>query len=153
VEIREHLRITGTALKRWFIAQTYDALAVGVLWLIGLLLIEVPFAPLWVFLGALFQFIPHLGTVLALAGPAVAVTIAKGPEGLLFVGILYAAIVAIDGLLLQPRLMKRIARIPIWASILAPLVLGLFLNFWGVLLAIPLLAVIHAYRSRVEPLS
>ena len=112
VEIREHLLITGTALKRWFMAQTYDALAVGLLWLVGLLLLGVPLAPMWALLGTLLQFLPHLGTMLALVGPAVTAAIASGPEGLLYVVILYALIVAIDGLLLQPYLMKRTARNP-----------------------------------------
>ena len=146
--MREHFLITGTALKRWLIAQTYDALAVGLLWLVGLLLLGVPLAPLWALLGTLFQFVPHLGTILALVGPAVAGAITGGLERTLYVLILYALIVAIDGLLLQPYIMKRTVRIPIWASILTPLLLGAFLNFWGVLLAIPLLAVIYAYRAR-----
>jgi predicted PurR-regulated permease PerM len=146
----EHLTITWTALKRWFIAQTYDAICVGVLWLIGLLVLDVPLAPLWAFLGGLLQFIPHIGTVLALVGPAVAAGIAGGWRGLLNVGILYAIIVALDGLVLQPYLMKRTARIPIWASIFVPLVLGIILNVWGVLLSIPLLAVIYAYRERAR---
>jgi len=50
-------------------------------------------------------------------------------------------------LVLQPALMKRTARVPIWASILAPIVLGIVIPFWGVLLAPPLLAVIYAFRK------
>ena len=68
--------------------------------------------------------------------------------GLIYVFILYAVVVVVDGLVLQPYLMKRAARVPMWASILTPIVLGLFLSFWGVLLAAPLLAVVYAYRSR-----
>jgi predicted PurR-regulated permease PerM len=86
--------------------------------------------------------------VLALVGPAATAGISQGLDGLLYVGILYALIVAIDGFLLQPYIMKRTARIPVWASILTPLVLGVFLNVWGVVLSIPLLAVIYAYRER-----
>ena len=148
MQLREHFQITGTALKHWLIAQTYDALAVGLLWLVGLILLRVPLAPLWAILGAIFQFVPQIGTVLALVGPALTVGISGGLKGLLYVGVLYALIVAIDGFLLQPYLMKRAACIPIWASILTPLVLGIFLNVWGVLLSIPLLAVIYAYRER-----
>jgi predicted PurR-regulated permease PerM len=44
--------------------------------------------------------------------------------------------------------MKRTAKVPMWASILAPLVLGFVIPFWGVLLAAPLLAVVYAYRAR-----
>src|SRR5260370_35183545 len=68
MEILRHLRTTGTALKNWFIAQTYDALAVGALWLIGLLIIGVPWAPLWSFLGAIFQYFPNFGPLLAVIG-------------------------------------------------------------------------------------
>jgi len=62
-------------------------------------------------------------------------------------------IAVVDGLVLQPYLMRRTARVPIWASILTPIVLGLFLSFWGVLLAAPILAIIYAYRSRNKGLT
>jgi len=54
----------------------------------------------------------------------------------------------VDALVLQPYLMKRQNRVPIWASLLAPLVLGFIIPFWGVLLAPPLLAIIYAYKAR-----
>lgn len=145
--VKEHLHITGAALKGWLIAQAYDALAVGLLWLVGLLALGVPLAPLWALLGALLQFIPIVGTVLALVGPVTAVAISGELERVLYVVIVYGMIAAIDGLLLQPYMIDRTAKVPIWASILTPLVLGLFLNVWGILLSIPLLAVIYAYRE------
>jgi predicted PurR-regulated permease PerM len=150
VDVREHARITGTALRNWLKAQIYDAVIVGLLWLTGLLLLSVPFAPVWALLGALFQFVPHIGTLLAVVGPAVTAAIDGGWESLLYTMILYGIIVVVDGLLLQPYLMRRTARVPIWASILTPLVLGTILSFWGVLLSVPLLTVIYAYRSRSQ---
>ncbi len=148
MKLKDHLRITGTALKRWFIAQSYDALAVGGLWLMGLAIIGVPWAPLWATAGALCQFVPNIGTVLALIGPAFVALVSGGFERLVYVLILYAVIVAADGFLLQPYLMKRSARVPIWASIVTPIVLGILIPFWGVLVAAPLLAVIYAYKAR-----
>jgi predicted PurR-regulated permease PerM len=53
-----------------------------------------------------------------------------------------------DAFVLQPLLLKKTVRIPVWASIVAPLVLGTILNFWGVLLSVPLLAVVYTYRAR-----
>jgi predicted PurR-regulated permease PerM len=44
--------------------------------------------------------------------------------------------------------MKRTAKVPTWASILTPIVLGILIPFWGVLLAPPLLAVVYAYKTR-----
>jgi len=154
MELNDHLRLTGSALKRWFVAQTYDALAMGALWFIGLTVIGVPWAPLWAVLGGVLQYVPHIGPVLALLGPA-AVTglpIAFGADWMpfLYVLILYAVLVVIDGLLLQPTLMRRTAKVPIWASILAPLVLGVIFPFWGLIIAAPLLAVVYAYRERLR---
>lgn len=150
MELSEHLRVTGSALKNWFIAQLLDAIAVGILWWIGLSLLKVPWAPLWAFLAASWQFVPHLGPVLGLIGPFLAATLHWGDwQHPAYVLLLYALIAVGDGLLLQPLLMKRTSKVPLWASILAPLVFGFILPFWGILLVPPLLAVIFAYRDRV----
>lgn len=149
MDYSEHFRVTGGALKNWFVAQLQDALAVAALWLIGMLIIRVPLWYVWAPLAFVFQFIPHFGPVLTLIGPALSAGFAGGLERMLFVLILYAVVVVIDGLLFQPMIMRRTAKVPVWASVLVPLVMAFTpLGFWGVLLAPPLLAVVYAYRSR-----
>ena len=147
-----HARTTGSALKNWFVAQCYDALAVAGLWLIGLLIIGVPLAPFWALLGGVFQFVPQIGAVLGLVGPALAIFFSDIDhlrwQPFIELLILYALIAVVDGLFLQPYIMKRTVKVPIWASIFAPIVLGLIIPFWGVLLAPPLLAVLYTYRRR-----
>ena len=54
MNLGDHFRITGGALKNWLIAQAQDSLAVGLLWLIGLYALKVPWAPLWALLAACF---------------------------------------------------------------------------------------------------
>jgi predicted PurR-regulated permease PerM len=149
VDFWEHFRVTGSALKHWLVAQLQDSLAVGLLWLVGLLIIGVPLAPLWAVLGAAFQFVPQIGAVLGVIGPALTAMFKWGDwEHPLYVLMLYAVIAVVDGFLLQPYLMKRTAKVPLWASILAPIVLGMMIPFWGVLLAPPLLAILYAYKAR-----
>jgi predicted PurR-regulated permease PerM len=149
MNLDEHLRVSGGALKNWLIAQLQDSLAVGLLWLVGLYLIGVPWAPFWALLGGAFQFVPQIGAVLGVIGPALTAMFKFGDwEHPLYVLILYAIIAMVDGFLLQPYLMKRTAKVPMWASILTPIVLGIIIPFWGVLLAPPLLAVLYAYKSR-----
>jgi predicted PurR-regulated permease PerM len=149
VNLGEHFRLTGGALKNWAVAQLQDSLAVAALWWIGLSIIQVPWAPFWALLAAVLQVVPHIGPVLGLLGPALAAALRwRDWEHALYVLMLYAVIVVVDGFLLQPYLMKRTARVPMWASILAPLVLGILIPFWGVLLAAPLLAVVYAYKDR-----
>jgi predicted PurR-regulated permease PerM len=149
MQLGEHVRLTGGALKNWAVAQLQDSLAVGVLWCIGLWIIKVPGAPLWALLAAVLQIVPHIGPVLGLLGPVLAAVLRwQDWEHPFYVLILYAIIVVVDGFFLQPYLMKRAARVPIWASLLTPLVLGILIPFWGVLLSAPLLAVIYAYKER-----
>lgn len=144
----DHVRVTASALKKWVIAQLQDSLAVGLLWLAGLWTIRVPFAPLWAALAAALQIIPHFGPILGLLGPVLAAFFRwRDWRHPLYVLILYALIVAVDGFFLQPYIMRRVARVPMWASILVPLVLGFLLPFWGFLLAPPLLAVVYAFKA------
>ena len=150
MEILDHLNITWTGLKQWMVAQMKDAVLVGILWLIGLLIIGIPLAPLWAFLGGLFQLVPILGTILALIGPVFSAALSGNWMQIVYVFILYAVIVVIDGFVLQPILMKHTARVPVWASILVPLLLGLIFNVWGIILAPPLLAIIYTYRRMRE---
>jgi predicted PurR-regulated permease PerM len=146
---REHIRVTGFALKNWAVAQVQDSIAVALLWLLGLWILKVPLAPLWAALAAALQIVPHFGPVLSLVGPVLAALLRwqdwKHP---LYVLTLYAVIVVVDGLLLQPYIMHRVAKVPMWASILAPVILGFAIPFWGFILAPPLLAVIYAYKAR-----
>ena len=151
MNVSDHLRTTGVALKNWAIAQLQDSLAVGTLWWIGLRLLHVPLAPLWALLAALLQIIPHLGPLLGLIGPLLAAAISwKDWQHPLSVLVLYAIVAALDGLLLQPYIMRRTAKVPVWASILAPIVLGIVWPFWGVLLAAPLLAIVYAHKARYD---
>jgi predicted PurR-regulated permease PerM len=152
MSLRYHFDTTFGALKRWFIAQCYDSAAVAAMWLIGLWILRVPFAALWALLGGAFQFVPNFGPVLALIGPAMALLF-SGADWQRFIELLlcYAAIAIIDGIFLQPYLMKRQNRVPWWASTFIPIAMGFLIPFWGVLLAPPLLAIIWAYRKPKEP--
>src|ERR1700745_3381717 len=96
--LREHLEITGGALKNWAIAQLQDSIAVGLMWWIGLYLLKVSWAPFWAGLAAALQIVPHIGAVLGLLGPALAASIHwQDLMHPLYVLMLYAAIVILDG--------------------------------------------------------
>ncbi|HEY3988568.1 MAG TPA: AI-2E family transporter [Acidobacteriaceae bacterium] len=146
----QHLRTAGTALVNWWRAVSIEALCVAVLWLIGLEILRVPLAPAWALVAGLMAFVPNIGGVIALIGPVLSILFqGKDYDRLAFLLGIYAIIVVIDQVVLQPWLMKRMARVPLWASILVPLVLAFnpITPFWGVLLAPPLLAVIYAFRK------
>jgi predicted PurR-regulated permease PerM len=148
----QHLRTAGTALVNWWRAVSIEALCVAVLWLIGLEILRVPLAPAWALVAGLMAFVPNVGGVIALIGPTFSILVTgKDLERLAFLLGIYAIIVVIDQLVLQPWLMKKTTRVPIWASILVPIVLGIVIPFWGVLLAPPLLAIVYAFRKPKRP--
>ena len=101
MSLRDHFELTSDALKRWFVAQCYDVIIVGLLWLAALWYLHVPLAPLWAVLGGLLQFVPNFGPVLALLAPTLALLISRAGWQR-FVGLLiaYAVIAILDGLLL-----------------------------------------------------
>ena len=142
-----HLRTAGSALVNWWRGVTIQGLCVGSLWLIGLLLLHVPLAPVWALVAALMTLVPNIGGAIALLGPVFAILVSQPSmyRLCLLLG-MYAVIVVIEQLLLQPLIMNRVTRVPVWASILAPIALGIVIPFWGILLAPPLLAVIYAFR-------
>ena len=144
----QHLRTAGTALVNWWRAVSIEALCVAVLWLIGLEILRVPLAPAWALIAGLMAFVPNIGGVIALIGPVFCILVTgKDLERLAFLLGIYAIIVVIDQLVLQPWLMKKTTRVPIWASIFVPIILGIVIPFWGVLLAPPLLAILYAFRK------
>ena len=147
---KDHIHTTGTALRNWFIAQCYDSLAVALLWFVGLWIIHIPWAIVWAILAGLLQFIPNFGGMIAVIAPALLGAFSSDHMRFFYVLMLFAGIMAIDGLFLQPYLMKRTAKVPFWAALFAPIVLGIIIPFWGVLLAPPLLAVIYAFRRKTE---
>jgi predicted PurR-regulated permease PerM len=146
------LKTAGGALINWWRAATLDALIVGVLWLIGLELIPVPWAPLWAILSGLLQIIPTFGGMIALIGPVLAVAFSGHDEWRLGLVLgLYGLIAILEGLVIGPYVLHRTTQVPWWVAFLGPIALGILIPFWGVLLAPPLLAVIYAFRKRPVP--
>jgi predicted PurR-regulated permease PerM len=149
-----HLKTAGGALVNWWRAATLDALIVGVLWLIGLELIRVPWAPFWAILGGLLQIIPTFGGMIALIGPVISVAVTAKEDDWWRLGLvlgLYGLIVILEGLVIGPYILHRTTKIPWWAAFFGPIVLGILIPFWGVLLAPPLLAVVFAFRKPTLP--
>lgn len=132
--------------------MTLESLITGLLWWIGLWALHVPLAPMWAVIGALCQFIPSVGGMIALIGPVLTVLFTSSSEDdwyrLGLVLGLYAVIVVVIQLFVDPIILKRTAKVPVWAALLGPIVLGIVIPFWGVLLAPPLLAIVFAFRDR-----
>jgi predicted PurR-regulated permease PerM len=134
----EVLSATATTLRRWLLMQMVAMLAIGVVTTIALLLLDIKAAIALGIIAGFLEFIPYMGPILS-AVPAVAMALVDSPEKALYVVIAYTAIQQLEGVVVQPLLMKEGLELPV-VTILGQTLFALVFGFMGLLLAVPLMA-------------
>ncbi|MBA3317771.1 MAG: AI-2E family transporter [Gemmatimonadales bacterium] len=137
----EVLSATATTLRRWLVLQIIAMLAIGSVTTVVLLLLDVKAAIALGVIAGLLEFVPYVGPIVS-AVPAVAMALVDGPDKALYVVLAYVAIQQLEGVVLQPLLMKEGLELPPVITILGQALLSLVLGFMGLLLAVPLLATV-----------
>ncbi|HMP67560.1 MAG TPA: AI-2E family transporter [Candidatus Paceibacterota bacterium] len=134
----------------WMQGQLVLSVLIGVLTYLGLSILGIENALLLAIIAALFELIPIFGPILA-AIPAVGFGIFQGglALGLLVVG-LYAIIQQFESQLIHPLVVKKIVGIPAMVAIIAIIVGAQVAGFLGVVLSVPMAAVLMEYVSDVE---
>ncbi|QLG46481.1 AI-2E family transporter [Costertonia aggregata] len=138
---KEILITMGTTLKSWLLGKLLSMLIVGVLTGIGLSILGVPLALTLALFAALISFIPNFGPLLALI-PAFLLAFTVDSMTALYVVILYFGIQAIESNVFTPMIQRKMISFPMAMVLIAQVVLGLFTGILGVILAVPLVAVI-----------
>ena len=131
-------------LRSFLRGQVTVCCCLGVMYAIGFLIAGAPFALLLALLGALGSFVPYLGLILTI-GPAVILTMLHyGPVNWHVGAVLATFAIAqfLEGNFLTPRIVgSQVGLGPVWV-ILAIMVFGSTLGFAGLLLAVPIAAVL-----------
>jgi predicted PurR-regulated permease PerM len=135
----EVLSATATTLRRWLFMQIIAMVAIGSVTTVALLLLGVKAAAALGIIAGLLEFIPYVGPILS-AVPAIAMALVDGPEKALYVALAYIAIQQLEGMVIQPLLMKEGLELPPVITILGQALSSLVFGFMGLLLAVPLLA-------------
>ena len=141
---REILTVMGRTLKNWLLGKLFSMLIVGILTGIGLSLLGVPLALSLAIFAAIISFIPNFGPLLSLI-PAFLLSFMENPTTALYVVLLYAAIQAIESNLLTPLIQKKMISLPMAMVLIAQVVLGLFTGVLGIILAVPLMAIVMVF--------
>jgi len=137
----EVLSATATTLRRWLVMQMIGMVAIGTVTTAVLLLLDVKAAIALGIIAGLLEFIPYLGPILS-AIPAIAMALVDGPEKAVSVALAYTAIQQLEGMVVQPLLMKEGLELPPVITILGQALFALVFGFLGVLLAVPILATV-----------
>ena len=128
-------------LGRWIQGQVLLGVLVGVLVFLGLMILEVKYALILAMLAAIFELIPNFGPVLA-SIPAIGIAFLQSPSLALAVIILFIIIQQFENHLIQPVVIRKIIGVPPILSILAMIIGGTLAGLWGILLAVPVAAVL-----------
>jgi predicted PurR-regulated permease PerM len=135
----EVLSATATTLRRWLLLQLLSMLVIGTVTTVALLLLDIKGAIALGIIAGLLEFIPYVGPILS-AVPAIAMALVDSPEKAVYVVLAYTAIQQLEGLVLQPLLMKEGLELPPVMTILGQALFSLVFGFLGLLLAVPLIA-------------
>lgn len=129
----------GAFLRGQFLVM----LALSTIYSIGLWMIGLNFALLIGFIAGLVSFVPYLGLIVGVAIAGLAILFQTGDAfGLFWVFVVFGAAQMVEGMLLTPLLVgERIGLHPV-AVIFAVLAGGQLFGFFGVLLALPVAAVL-----------
>jgi len=134
----------------WMQGQLILGLLIGILTYLGLSILGVENALLLAVIAALFELIPVFGPILA-AVPAVAFGFIGGGAtlGFLVIG-LYVIIQQFESQLIHPLVVKKIIGIPALIAIVALIIGAQIAGFLGIILSVPLAAVLMEYLGDVE---
>ncbi len=128
--------------------QFYINLFVGLFTSIGLLALHVKLAVLLGILTGIFNFIPYFGPIIA-AIPTVFMALLDSPRKALYALIIYLVVQEIESAVISPRILgENVGLHPLMVMFL--IIFGQeFFGIWGMLLSVPLAAVIRVVLIRI----
>ncbi|WP_232830062.1 AI-2E family transporter [Lewinella sp. IMCC34191] len=128
-------------------------LILGVLNSIGLFFIGIDYYLVWGFLAAILAVVPYIGTVIGGLLPFVfAIATTESLWQPLAVVLLYATVQFIEGNFITPKVLGSSVKLNALAAIMAVILGSIFWGLPGVIIAIPLLAIVRIILTHIEPL-
>ncbi|MBK8034221.1 MAG: AI-2E family transporter [Anaerolineae bacterium] len=139
--VREIIARLDLMLRGWLratvISMAFVAIATGV----GMALLGIQQAAALGVLAGVLSFIPNFGPIIALI-PSIAVGIVQAPENLGWIIVVIYGVSFIQSQIVTPILVAGSIRLPPVLVLLGQIVAGAFLGFLGLMLAVPITAII-----------
>lgn len=135
-------------IGRWLQGQILLGVLVGVLVFLGLTILGVKYALMLAVLAAIFELIPIFGPIIA-AVPAVGIAFLQSPILALEVIVLYVIIQQFESHLIYPVVVRKIVGVPSILVIVSMIVGGTLGGVWGMILAIPIVAVVTEFLNDI----
>lgn len=147
-EILCFIRDIHRVVVRFIQGQILIAFIIGVIETIGLYIAGIPYAPLLGFIGGISNVIPYFGPYIgAIPAVTIALTISPLKAGLTI--LVFVVVQQIDNLFLSPRIIKEKLGLHPITTIMSVLVGGQLFGFFGLVFAVPLVAMIKIILNKV----
>ena len=151
--VSEVLRESKTAIQSYMVGLLIEGSIVAALNVTVLLIIGVPYALLLGVMGALLNFIPYIGGLIAIALPMLMAFVAHPGYGQAFAVLgAYMLIQFIDNHFLIPRIVASKIQVNALVAIVGVLVGNAIGGVAGMFLALPVIAILKIVFDRIESL-
>lgn len=137
-------------IQSWVNGQVLLATIIGMTTFIGLSLLGMKHALLFALLAAVCELIPVVGMTIATVPALIVAYLTGGVSLLIKVGIFYFALTQTENHILSPMVVNKVVGIPAIIVIIALLAGGMLAGFWGVLLAVPVAAIVMEFVEDIE---
>ena len=160
-QFRPETRLEGVELlgevqevaKKYLGGMGLVMIILGVLNSVGLYFIGIDYYLVWGFLAAVLAVIPYIGTVIGGLLPFLyAISTTETVWQPIAVVVLYGTVQFIEGNLITPKVVGNSVKINALAAIVAILFGAMLWGVAGIVIAIPLLAMVRIIMSHLEPL-
>ena len=141
-DVQSLANLVDHVLSAYVRGQLILCLFVGTLATIAMLIIGVPFALVLGLIAGIFEVLPNIGPYLG-AIPAILVALATNPVSAIWVAVAFFAIQMIENLVLVPRISGKSVKLHPALVMMVLVIGGQLAGFWGMLIAVPVTAVIR----------
>ncbi len=140
-------REVNSILSNFIQGQMLTAVIVGTMETIGLFAVNVKYPLVLGVVGGLANIIPYFGPIIG-AIPAVAIALIDSPVKALWTALVFVIVQQIDNAFISPKIIEGKLGLHPVTTILAVLVGGEFFGILGMLVAVPVLAILKAILKR-----
>jgi predicted PurR-regulated permease PerM len=151
--VEDVLLNTKKIIQSYVVGLFIEFIVIAILNSLGLLMIGIRYAFLLGIIGALLNFIPYLGALIAASIYMLIAFITMPPIYVLYVLIMYGIIQVIDNNFLIPRIVASRVQINALASIVSVIIGGAIWGIPGMFLSIPLIAIVKVVCDHVDSLN
>lgn len=136
-----YLRKTNSTFGKFFVGKLFDSTIVAFITLLLLLAFKMPYCILIAIIIGILNIIPFFGMVIGIIASSFIVLIATPDRVLLFILLMFI-VYQIDVNIIAPKILGRSAGISSLGVIVAVIVMGAYFGIVGMIVAVPVFAVI-----------